>query len=55
MCFRFDIREEADGTETLEIKDLKMQDQGEYKCVIGDRETVATLTVEEGLITSYII
>jgi len=46
---RFEITEE-DGRQTLNIKDLTLEDAGDYSCKIGDRETSAKLTVDEGMI-----
>ena len=43
------MSQEADGTQTLQVKDLKLEDEGEYKCQIGDRATTCKLQVEEGM------
>ena len=45
---RCEIKSEPDGTQSLAVKDLKLADQGQYECKIGDRSTAAKLTVEEG-------
>ena len=34
---------------TLTIKTLKLSDEGDYTCEIGDRNTTATLTVTESM------
>jgi len=44
---RFEITEE-DGKQTLIIKDLKLDDAADFTCKIGDRETSAKLTIDEG-------
>jgi len=44
---KYEVTEE-DGRQTLTIKDLKLDDAGDYSCKIGDRETSAKLTVDEG-------
>lgn len=43
-----------EGVQALEISDLKLEDAAEYKCQIGDRETVAQLAVDEGTSRHYV-
>ena len=51
---RYTVSPESDGRQVLEISDLKLDDAAEYKCQIGDRETVGKLTVEEGAYVRYL-
>ena len=54
FCCRYTVSPESDGRQVLEISDLKLDDAAEYKCQIGDRETVGKLTVEEGAYVRYL-
>ena len=36
------------GTEALEISDLELDDEAQYTCKIGDRESSAKMMVEKG-------
>lgn len=46
------IIKEEDGKPTLEVKDLTLEDEGDYTCKIGKRETAAKLLVDEGKSTT---
>ena len=52
MNGRYEVKEE-DGKQTLLIKNLKLDDAGEFTCKIGDRETSAKLQVDEGLENNF--
>lgn len=41
---KYEVKQRETSCE-LQIKDLKIEDSGEYTCVCGDRKTSATLKV----------
>ena len=48
-CFFFRIKFVTEnGTEALEISDLELDDEAQYTCKIGDRESSAKMMVEKG-------
>ena len=49
-CFpcRYEVKDDGKGGLTLVVHKLKLEDEGEYTCKIGQRETTCKLTVDEG-------
>ena len=50
---RFEIKEE-DGYQVLVAKKLSLEDEGEYVCKIGDRETKGRLLVDKGKTCTFL-
>ena len=48
FCCRYEVKDDGKGGLTLVIKNLKLEDEGEYTCQIGRRDTSCKLTVDEG-------
>ena len=46
---RYEVKDDGKGGLTLVVHKLKLDDEGEYTCKIGRRETSCKLTVDEGL------
>ena len=44
----YEVKTEAGGIQKLIVKNLTLEDEAQYTCRIGDRETSCKLMVDEG-------
>ncbi len=48
VSFRYEVKDDGKGNLSLHIHKLTLDDEAEYTCKIGRRETTCKLTVDEG-------